>query len=671
MTHKLDLLGKHQLETLQGVFVLERKTAAVLAYVALEGPTPKYKLAGMLWPESSEATARNNMRQLLRRLRLGGGEILTGTDCISLRADVEVDVRQLSLLTTYALEVLRNNAELLVGLEYDDAPDFEAWLDCTRQELLELRARNAELEATRLQHLGNFRNALDYASVRLSIDRLSEAAYRQVAQLHFLLGDRAAALATLQRCRNVVADELGAELSPMTEELFSSLQRGVRSPSVSQRSIVTELPASILRPPLLVGRELAWEQLEAAWQARQILMVTGEPGIGKTRLVEEFARSKGETFRIDGRPGDTNVPYASQARALRSLLKRKPELDPRSGHLEGWVWQELSRLLPELGSPAHPAQLVVQAEGRLRFYDAISLTMAYCTRDLQTVIVDDLQFYDDYTMEVAAYYQSQAYAQTPEMPPHITVFRKGELSDDKQAIVDQFAESGVSALIDLDPLSDRAIGSLLDSLDLPESSHLVSGLSRYTGGNPLFILETVKHLIETGTLARELPSRLAPPGKIGALVTRRLKKLSPGALNLARTAAIAGTAFDLRLAESVLARPPLEIAVNHEELEAAQVLRGNGFSHDLVLEAVRSSLPNALSIILSCRTAGYLETLGADHAVIAAHWLSGGEQMRAVPHLLQAADVLDKRFHAEEADRLREQATHIHAHYGTTDTVNS
>ena len=96
MTPKLYLLGTPQLETPNGPVIFERKTAAVLAYLALEGSTPKYRLAGLLWPDSGEVAAKNNMRQLLRRLRLAGAEVVTGDERIELRSEVEVDVKQLS-----------------------------------------------------------------------------------------------------------------------------------------------------------------------------------------------------------------------------------------------------------------------------------------------------------------------------------------------------------------------------------------------------------------------------------------------------------------------------------------------------------------------------------------------------------------------------------------------
>lgn len=199
MEFRLHILGSPRLTGPSGTVALERKTAAVLAYLALEGPTPKYKLAGWLWPESGETTARNNMRQLLRRLRVSLGEVVLGEDRLELAPETEADVKQLSYLEAPSLELLRQDARLLEGYDYDDCPDFEEWLEGAREELDALRSRTAQSEAERLEKADNLKQALEYAQLRLRLEPLSEEAARQVARLQYLLGDRGAALTTRRR----------------------------------------------------------------------------------------------------------------------------------------------------------------------------------------------------------------------------------------------------------------------------------------------------------------------------------------------------------------------------------------------------------------------------------------------------------------------------------------
>jgi tetratricopeptide (TPR) repeat protein len=200
---------------------------------------------------------------------------------------------------------------------------------------------------------------------------------------------------------------------------------------------------------------------------------------------------------------------------------------------------------------------------------------------------------------------------------------------------------------------------MLKGLGLEHVEPLTQGLARYTGGNPLFITETLKHLLQTNTLEQGLPSRLSPPGKVATLVTRRLSRLSLPALNLARAAAVAGTAFDLKLAAFVLERPALELAEAHAELEAAQVLRGQVFVHDLVFEATLSSIPNAIGQVLHTRTAQHLESVAANPVLIAVHWEASGDGDQAAQWLVRAADSAEDLGLYEDMVKHLERATAV------------
>ena len=236
------------------------------------------------------------------------------------------------------------------------------------------------------------------------------------------------------------------------------------------------------------------------------------------------------------------------------------------------------------------------------------------------------------------------------------MFRRGELLPQIEAGLNQGIEAGVLAKIMVEPLETNDISTLLEGLGLEDSTDLVQGLARYTGGNPMFILETIKHLIETGTLAQGLPSRLTPPGKVAALIGRRLQRLTPAALNLARVAAVAKTSFDLNLAAGVLERPKMELAEAHAELETALVLRGNAFTHDLLFEATLTGIPGAIKQVLHGDTARYLETINSDAARIAQHWLEASNTDKAAHWLLEAAKQAGALGLHSDATELRNQS---------------
>jgi hypothetical protein len=183
-------------------------------------------------------------------------------------------------------------------------------------------------------------------------------------RLHYLLGDRPAALKAYHRCKATLERELAVKPLPETVELARLIEQGeVRGVAKSTQTRV--LPPQVLRPPILVGREEAWEKLEEAWERGQTIYVTGEPGVGKTRLVQEFVASKGRGLYLPARPGYQDVLFAGAAGLARTRIAEAPEVS-----LPSWVQRELSRILPEFRSEEPPPPLRGE-EDKLRFFQRI------------------------------------------------------------------------------------------------------------------------------------------------------------------------------------------------------------------------------------------------------------------------------------------------------------
>jgi DNA-binding SARP family transcriptional activator len=635
VSYSLSLLGAPSLETPSTTLNLEGRLAAVLAYLALEGVTSKYKLAGMLWPDSGETAARNNMRQLLRRFRQSAGEdIILGEDRIELKGDLEVDARKLSYLETPSLELLKGDAEFLEGMDYDDAPDFAEWLESVRQELREVRLRSAEAEATRLEESGNLRRALEFAEVSLKLEPFSEATYRHIMRLHYFLGDRGAALMTFEKCKAMLREELGTTPLQETLELARMIERGTQLANAPAKP-ANALPIAVLRPPVLAGREAEWEQLETAWNAEQFIAIAGDAGSGKTRLMLDFIYSKfpkESVLHLQSRPGDGVVPYSTHARNFKKMIDQfEPDLEP-------WVARELARMIPELGDSPGP---IVSATEKLRFYQAkLEAMVASVKKGLRVLASDDVQYTDPASGEAALYMMGQMGSGSGRLAA-VYCYRPAELNPHIQSIFDQGNTAGLIAIVKLGRLETHSVEALLKGLGVTPTESLVPGLTRYTGGNPQFVLETVKYLMETGRLEEGLPTRLSAQGQVATLIARRLQRLSPMALNVARAAAVAGTQFNLELAAFVLERSPLDLMDAVSELEAAQILQGSAFTHDLVFEAVLVEIPQTVKQLLHARTARWLETARANPAAIAGHWLEAAQSVHGVPWLLKAAELAE------------------------------
>jgi DNA-binding SARP family transcriptional activator len=620
--------------------------AALLAWLALEGPTPRARLAQLLWPDKDAEAARNSLRQRLFQLRKTlGVDLVAGTATLTLADGV-----------THDLE----DADTVLGeaAGEDLAPgEFAAWLEQQRmRRRARVRRSLAEL-AQMAEQARDWDDALTHARELLAIDPLSEDAHRRVMRLHYLAGDRAAALLAFDRCERVLKDEVGTKPSAETMALLATIEAaGHSAPPATQ-----QVPAGILRPPRLVGREHELAQLGQGWQAGVVVALVGEAGIGKTRLLQEFAAGRPGIVQAAGRPGDAGVPFATLARLLRAamahgsagMLASEPAPSTR---------RELARVLPELDSGFGAREA---GEGqRLVLQRALSEMLA-AQPGLQGLVVDDLHFADEASLEMLA-----ALIDAAEANPALRwtlAFRPAEAGSPVRSLHDGLVEQARLLPVAVAPLDVDQLTALVDSLSLPgvQGAALAPGLLKRTGGNPLFVLETLKQAWVDRTLAQLADAqRLPRPVTVGRMIERRVAQLSPAALALARAAAVAGVDFDIALAEHVLGVSALQFADALNELEAAQVMRGPQFAHDLVFEAVHASVPQAIARHLHARIAEWLEQHDGEPARVSRHWIDAGCEARALPWLAQAAEAARRALRPKEVIAFLETQSAIEASIG-------
>lgn len=611
---------------------LEPLYALLLACLALDGPTARALLAARLWPDVAEARARGNLRQRLLRLRrLVGAELVNGGDYLALAPGVTHD--------------LDDDGDLLTAITASQAGGFAEWLEVTRQARGARRAHRFEQEAARAEAAGDLTQALQHTQQLLALDPLAEAAHRRLMRLHYLRGDRAAARAAYRRCADLLQNELGTAPAPETEALRRQIETAVPPAPVR-----VALPVTVLRPPRLIGREAERAAIAAAWAAGQAVLLHGEAGIGKTRLLTDCADA-GTAFAA-ARPGDGAVPFAAAARLLAALSQRAPDAVPPA------LKPQLAVLLPE--SPAAG----LKAGGLARLAQALRTVLERaCAAGLSAVMMDDLHFADEASLELL---RALLAAETPPLRWALAQ-RPAEAA--AGPILSELIESRRLVPLALAPLPEAALAELIESLDAPhlESERLAPALARHCGGNPLFVLETVKQMLVDGVADGH--AHLPQPATVGALIARRLQRLSPAALALARLAAVAGADFSARLAERILGTAALQLADAWAELEAAHVLRDAAFAHDLVYEAALAAVPAAIARELHGRVADELEAQGAAAERVAHHRLAAGDARRSLPALRAAAASALAKFQRPLAARLLEEAAQLHAQLDERDAA--
>jgi len=614
-TCALHLLGAPCLVVGERSIGLSAKDAALLALAALAGPLRADRVAALLWPLAAAKQADTSLRQRIYRLCQDSGMALVSSGALlQLAAEVHTDIAP--TLERIGRDEQAGAADLLGDIDYDDLPDLADWVRGQRQHWREQRDAALAAAAALCEKEGAVVRGLVYAQRLIDANPLAEHAQRRLMRLHYLRGDRAAAIDSFERFERQLKDELGARPSAETIELLATIERGAAA-LPARRAVA---PASLLRPPRLIGRERELRALARAWAAGATFLLLGEAGIGKSRLLGEFAHGQEGVSAIKARPGDAGVAGAVMARLLRAVLDRHPiELAPTRA-------QELALLLPELGTPVAwsgaAQRLLLQRAIEASLADAMAL-------GLRALIVDDLHFADDASLELL-----QALIEAEGLAPLRwgLAQRPADAGRTVAQLRTALEEGQRIDAIALAPLDLAQLTELVDSLGLPEldAARLAPALLRHSGGNPLFALETLRDLVLSGdALAIDTGSKLPQPRSVSALIERRLSQLSAAALKLARVAALAGANFNAELAAVVLGLHPLDIAEPWRELEAAQVIRDGAFAHDLIFEATLASVPGPIAALLHQRIAEHLQAEGGAPAALAPHWAGAGRWSQA------------------------------------------
>lgn len=633
-----------------------RKAAALAVYLALEGRTPRSKLADLLWSELGEETARRNLRQVLsRELRPAfGGWLDSDADTVWLNPPLHTDVAEFEArLETGdlagALALYRG--PLLEGFGPLEAPEFGEWLEFRREQLAETRRAALNRQAGALEVAGDLRGALEAHLALLAEDELQESHQREAVRLHGLLGEREKAQGRFERFRKLLKAELGLDPLPETVAVAERARHAEAPLEPTARGPVA--PALSLNPPL-IGRKEAWAALEAGGPG--LILLVGEPGVGKTRLALGFAATFGTPLLLRAQEIALQTPHYPTAEALRAALG-----DPRQRRrLEGLeaVWRsEAARLVPELEPSLVQSQPL--AEGKARFLEALSRALVAAAGPGGAMVFDDLHWADPSSLELVLHLARKA----PLGPRLIATARPDELEDNGalSKALEGLRREGRLTRVGLGGLSEAEVCTFVRTLSGADAPLFAHRLRQATGGNPLYLLETLRHLHEVGALQAdeggwstpydaetadyaELP---IPPGVREAILDR-VRRLEPAAQRLLEAASLADDGFSLEhLAPTVAldewaATEALEVGLRAGLL--APQGSGYRFGHPLVRRTLEDSLSPERRRLVHRRMAQTLEAARAEPARIAAHLERAGRTAEAAPWRVRAAEAAERTY---------------------------
>ena len=640
-TLRLRLLGAAQVEVGHPpgqVDLAAVKGAALAFYLAVrpDQPVSRTRLIALLWEDSDEQEGRNSLSTALSRLRrsLPSVPIVTVGDSLVWRPDVPhavwTDIAaflELSRPGASRSELDRAVAlwrgPFLEGFDLRESTDWDEWLELERsawqQRMLDALERAADAHAAD----NDWPGALAHARRALSIDPLQERFHRLVMRLHERAGDRAAALSYYRAASQTLATELGVEPDPTTQRLYREILSATDGESAPDK-LTAPSPRPAERPTRrqpafpLVGRQAPLAQVLAAAEEVAagrggLIAIDGEEGIGKSRLVEELLwLTDGEPAR-ELRPARRWSVLVGACHASERGLPYHPFVDLLSAAVATFgtevgvsdVWlAEVARLVPDLLDQRPdlptPARLDPQQEARRLFEGAARFLGALPGPRL--LVIEDLHWADEGSLRLLDYLAHHEALQSTLL---VTTVRSEDVDEQLLGVLRGLERQRLLERIELGPLAVEATVQLLREVVQEDVRHLGQQLHDETEGNPLFAVETIRSLLESGALRLGAAARLGPtplPESVQAAIRARLARLDPDAYELARAAAVLGGDVDFDHVRGVAGQDEDRALAALERLLSTHLLRevtGDvgealySFSHDKVRQVVYDDLSAA------------------------------------------------------------------------------
>ncbi|WP_425258749.1 BTAD domain-containing putative transcriptional regulator [Rubrivivax sp. RP6-9] len=607
------------------------KAALLLALAALEGTAERRRAALLLWPDSPERQARNNLRTLVHRLNQRCGvELLLGTEQLGfdpararvVTQDTEVLLAALDAGGPQACELLAQ-----AGVDGHGSEALGAWLDAARQRWRrqQLAALSEALHAALTA--GEAARAMTLARACVQLEPLSEHWHRQLMDTLARCGDRAAALAAYEDCKQRLRQHLGVlpDLQTRTVHLrLLQVQARAQAQAQPLAAVNTGLtPLGGAARFALVEREAVLAEAQAAMARGQHVVLQGEAGVGKTRLLRHLAEV-GVVEPVVLRPGARDEPYAAVAQLLQEVQPRRA---PRIGMPEQ---VELARLAPLAFPEVQPSQSGLSAP---RLHAALRHWAARLAEaGVQRLVLDDLHHADAASQAAFAALLAPHDDSAAPVLPLLLAHRAGEIEAPLAEALVAAQVHDQARCITLQRLSLHGVRALLRAMQAGNDDALAARLLQRTGGNPLFVIELARQLQDAPESDAANAATAATTDNLNALLRSRLQGCSSDAQQLASVAAVAGQDFSVELASAVIGQPPLALMDAWNELQQRGLFADHGTAHELVRDAALAMLPQAIGRTLHRQVAAFLEAQSQVGQRVLVHWLAADEHDRALPH---------------------------------------
>jgi DNA-binding SARP family transcriptional activator/predicted ATPase len=735
----LRVLGPPRLELHGESIALNlRRAVALLVYLAVTAqPQSRDALAALLWPESDDREARARLRRTLHRLgeAIGDDKVLGDGDtlCLAPGADPWVDSLAFEQQATAGLAAhggpgggsaegiahLAQAAALytgdfLEGFGLPDNPAWDEWQFYQREGLRQRLARVLERLVEAHQARETWEAAIPYGRRWVALDPLHEPAQRALMRLHALTGQHAAAVRQYQECVRILETELGVPPDDETRALYEA----IRARRLAPRPRAAVPPGATASPPVLappappseasplplageasgpVGREPELDQLhhlfdQALSGKRQVVLVTGEPGLGKTSLVELFVRAACDRASLWIGHGQC-LEHRGAAEAYMPVLEALGRLCAAPGgeaivallaqRAPTWLVQ-----MPWLVTAAAFETLQQRALGatRERMLREMAESLETLTADRPLLLVlEDLHWADYSTVDLLT---RLAHRQEPARLLVIGTYRPADAMMQEHPLhplAQELRIRGHGVELPLTFLTEQAVEEYLARRF--RGTALPDGLARLiherTDGNPLFMVNLVDSWVAAGLLSEDegqwtLRTGLdalasGVPESLRALIAQQLARLRPEEQEVLEVASVGGMQFATAAVAAGLTDTEEQVETRCAALaRRGQFVQESGiadwadgtvateftFIHHLYRQVLYERVPAGRQVRLHREIgarleAGYVGKTRQRASELAVHFVRGRDVQRAVLYLRLAAEqALQRSAHREGIEQL-------------------
>ena len=698
----------------QQLALRRRKSRAILYYLAAHrNPLTREQLLALFWPDLDRPAAQQTLRTTLHGLRKAlGSHLLVDENILSLASDTDIDVRRfeaglqspLADLQSLGSHLTLYRGEFLEGFTLPDTAAFDDWAAIEREHYRRLAVRGLTTLSQLHEAYGNFGAALEAIDRALAFDALQEDVQRAAIRLHYLAGDRPGAIRRYDSLRKLLDEEMGVPPMAETRAVYDSIINDtLQTPNSAQRlpppspqplSLSSVVPAQGSRGDVIYqlpfsGRSAELQTLGNLTTSHKFALLEGEPGIGKTRLAEEFINTtpSGALALVgSAHELEQSLPYQPVIEALRGLLTRADwrALQTAIHAMLPPVWlAEVARLLPELDAVTAPQPASMPADESRLWEGLHQFLVTIAAQQPIIFFIDDLQWADTSTLALLGYLTRQVsapiffLASTRPVPPRSPL----------ASLLQTLTREDRLFRLRLSQLDAAHITTIVHKLGT-QSQHrevLSDWLIRSSEGNPYVLAELVRHARDSGLITADGPVNLSAfsgspivPQSIYTVIQARLNRLSEAARRVLDAAVVVGREFEFEVVDRAAGLSESAALDALDELLAAALVRPRDqateatatqllytFDHSLTLEVAYREVGEARHRLLHRRVAEAIETvysarrLDSVAGLIASHFIEGNAPDRAAPYAFRAGQQAVRLAAWKEATKFFEQALAI------------